>query len=176
MSVELNEYLERPEVETETLLYKRRLEAKIIEKFKKEFKEKIGYEPHVLTMIDERSDIPKVPILMLREFVDGVMKERFGGQMIGNDIARLANSGRHRDIVNYRFIYFKLARMMGNSFESIGKTIATAKSKKYDHTTVMYACKCFDDLINTNEDFRTIYLELVIKLKDKFSKKDLVLN
>ena len=66
MSVELNEYLERPEVETETLLYKRRLEAKIIEKFKKEFKEKIGYEPQVLTMIDESSDIPKIPILMLR--------------------------------------------------------------------------------------------------------------
>jgi hypothetical protein len=42
------------------------LEAKIIEKFKKEFKEKIGYEPQVLTMIDESSDIPKIPILMLR--------------------------------------------------------------------------------------------------------------
>ena len=143
---------------------------------KKEFKEKIGYEPHVLTMIDERSDIPKVPILMLRDFVDGLMKEKFGNQRIGNDIARLANSGRHRDIVNYRFIYFKLARMMGNSFASIGQTIATSKSKKYDHTTVMYACKSFDDLINTNEEFRGIYIDLVIKLKEKFAKKDLVLN
>lgn len=176
MSVELNDYLERPEVETETLLYKRRLEAKIIEKFKKEFKEKIGYEPQVLTMIDESSDIPKIPILMLREFVDSIMKERFGNQKIGDDIARLANSGRHREIVNYRFIYFKLARIMGNGFATIGKTIATSRSKKYDHTTVMYGCKCFDDLINTNEDFRNIYLDLVIKLKDKFTKKDLVLN
>jgi hypothetical protein len=176
MNVELNEYLERPEVETETLLYKRRLEAKIIEKFKKEFKEKIGYEPHVLTMIDERSDIPKVPILMLRDFIDCLMLDKFGNQRIGNDIARLANSGRHRDIVNYRFIYFKLARMMGNSFASIGQTIATSKSKKYDHTTVMYACKSFDDLINTNEEFRGIYIDLVIKLKEKFAKKDLVLN
>lgn len=176
MSVELSEYLERPEVETETLLYKRRLEAKIIEKFKKEFKEKIGYEPQVLTMIDESSDIPKIPILMLREFIDSVMKEKFGDEKIGGDIARLANSGRHREIVNYRFIYFKLARMMGNGFASIGQTIATSKTRKYDHTTVMYGCKCFDDLINTNEDFRNIYLELVIKLKDKFTKKDLVLN
>jgi chromosomal replication initiation ATPase DnaA len=176
MSVELNEYLERPEVETETLLYKRRLEAKIIEKFKKEFKEKIGYEPHVLTMIDERSDIPKVPILMLRDFVDGLMKEKFGNQIIGSDIARLANSGRHRDIVNYRFIYFKLARMMGNSFASIGQTIATSKTRRYDHTTVMYGCKSFDDLINTNEQFRDIYLDLVIKLKENFTRKDLVLN
>jgi chromosomal replication initiation ATPase DnaA len=176
MSVELNEYLERPEVETETLLYKRRLEAKIIEKFKKEFKEKIGYEPQVLTMIDESSDIPKIPILMLREFIDSVMKEIFGNEIFGNEIARLANSGRHRDIVNYRFIYFKLARMMGNSFASIGQTIATNRTKKYDHTTVMYGCKCFDDLINTNEQFRDVYLDLVIKLKEKFTRKDLVLN
>jgi chromosomal replication initiation ATPase DnaA len=176
MSVELNEYLERPEVETETLLYKRRLEAKIIEKFKKEFKEKIGYEPQVLTMIDESSDIPKIPILMLREFIDSVMKEKFGNEKFGSDVARLANSGRHRDIVNYRFIYFKLARMMGNSFASIGQTIATNRTKKYDHTTVMYGCKCFDDLINTNEQFRDVYLDLVIKLKEKFTRKDLVLN
>lgn len=176
MSGELNEYLERPEVETETLLYKRRLEAKIIEKFKKEFKEKIGYEPQVLTMIDESSDIPKIPILMLREFIDSVMKEVFGNEIFGNEIARLANSGRHRDIVNYRFIYFKLARMMGNSFASIGQTIATNRTKKYDHTTVMYGCKCFDDLINTNEQFRDVYLDLVIKLKEKFTRKDLVLN
>lgn len=176
MSVELNEYLERPEVETETLLYKRRLEAKIIEKFKKEFKEKIGYEPQVLTMIDESSDIPKIPILMLREFIDSVMKERFGNEIFGDETARLANSGRHRDIVNYRFIYFKLARMMGNSFASIGQTIATSRTKKYDHTTVMYGCKSFDDLINTNEQFRDVYLDLVIKLKEKFTRKDLVLN
>jgi chromosomal replication initiation ATPase DnaA len=176
MSVELNEYLERPEVETETLLYKRRLEAKIIEKFKKEFKEKIGYEPQVLTMIDESSDIPKIPILMLREFIDSVMKERFGNEIFGDETARLANGGRHRDIVNYRFIYFKLARMMGNSFASIGQTIATSRTKKYDHTTVMYGCKSFDDLINTNEQFRDVYLDLVIKLKEKFTRKDLVLN
>ena len=176
MNVELNEYLERPEVEIETLLYKRRLEAKIIEKFKKEFKEKIGYEPQVLTMIDDSSDIPKIPILMLREFIDSVMNEKLGKQKFGSDIARLANSGRFREIVNYRFIYFKLARMMGNGFAAIGQTIATSKTKKYDHTTVMYGCKCFDDLINTNEDFRNTYLELVIKLKDKFTKKDLVLN
>jgi len=176
MSVELNEYLERPEVETETLLYKRRLEAKIIEKFKKEFKEKIGYEPQVLTMIDESSDIPKVPILMLREFVDGVMKEKFGNEKFGGEFARLANGSRSREIVNYRFIYFKLARIMGNGFASIGQTIATSKTKKYDHTTVMYGCKSFDDLINTNEQFRGVYLDLVIKLKEKFTKKDLVLN
>jgi chromosomal replication initiation ATPase DnaA len=176
MSVELNEYLERPEVETETLLYKRRLEAKIIEKFKKEFKEKIGYEPHVLTMIDERSDIPKIPILMLREFIDSVMKEKFGNEKFGNDIARLANGSRNREIVNYRFIYFKLARIMGNGFAAIGQTIATSKTRKYDHTTVMYGCKSFDDLINTNEQFRDIYLDLVIKLKENFTRKDLVLN
>lgn len=127
-------------------------------------------------MIDESSDVPKIPILMLREFVDSVMKEKFGNQKFGNDIARLANSGRFREIVNYRFIYFKLARMMGNGFASIGQTIATNKTKKYDHTTVIYGCKCFDDLINTNEDFRGVYLDLVIKLKEKFTRKDLLLN
>jgi len=41
---------------------------------------------------------------------------------------------------------------------------------------VMYGCKSFDDLINTNEDFRNVYLDISIKLKNKFTKKDLVLN
>jgi uncharacterized protein YabN with tetrapyrrole methylase and pyrophosphatase domain len=40
----------------------------------------------------------------------------------------------------------------------------------------MYACKSFDDLINTNEEFRAIYIDLVIKLKEKFAKKDLVFS
>jgi chromosomal replication initiation ATPase DnaA len=127
-------------------------------------------------MIDESSDIPKIPILMLREFIDSVMKEKFGNEKFGNDIARLANGSRNREIVNYRFIYFKLARIMGNGFASIGQTIATSKTRKYDHTTVMYGCKSFDDLINTNEQFRDIYLDLVIKLKENFTRKDLVLN
>ena len=65
---------------------------------------------------------------------------------------------------------------MGNSFASIGQTIATRRTRKYDHTTVMYGCKSFDDLINTNEQFRDVYLDLVIKLKEKFTRKDLVLN
>jgi chromosomal replication initiation ATPase DnaA len=127
-------------------------------------------------MIDESSDIPKIPILMLREFIDSVMKEKFGNEKFGNDIARLANGSRNREIVNYRFIYFKLARIMGNGFAAIGQTIATSKTRKYDHTTVMYGCKSFDDLINTNEQFRDIYLDLVIKLKENFTRKDLVLN
>jgi hypothetical protein len=94
-----NDYLQNTELSIDTVIYKRRLEAKLIAEFKLEFKEKIGYEPHVLTMMDDDSDIPNIPLLTLRDTIDEILLEMHGDRLFIHDVARLRNRSRKMELV-----------------------------------------------------------------------------
>jgi hypothetical protein len=168
-----NDYLQNTELSIDTVIYKRRLEAKLIAEFKLEFKEKIGYEPHVLTMMDDDSDIPNIPLLTLRDTIDEILLEMYGDRLFIHDVARLRNRSRKMELVNMRFIYFKLARLLGHTLDSIGDTMATLRCPRYDHTTIRYGIEQFDNLVVRDESFKELYLEVVGKIKQKYSKNDI---
>jgi hypothetical protein len=168
-----NDYLQNTELSIDTVIYKRRLEAKLIAEFKLEFKEKIGYEPHVLTMMDDDSDIPNIPLLTLRDTIDEILLEMHGDRLFIHDVARLRNRSRKMELVNMRFIYFKLARLLGHTLDSIGDTMATLRCPRYDHTTIRYGIEQFDNLVVRDESFKELYLEVVGKIKQKYSKNDI---
>jgi hypothetical protein len=168
-----NDYLQHTELSIDTVIYKRRLEAKLIAEFKLEFKEKIGYEPHVLTMMDDDSDIPNIPLLTLRDTIDEILLEMHGDRLFIHDVARLRNRSRKMELVNMRFIYFKLARLLGHTLDSIGDTMATLRQPRYDHTTIRYGIEQFDNLVVRDESFKDLYLEVIGKIKQKYSKNDI---
>jgi len=168
-----NDYLQHTELGMDTVIYKRRLEAKLIAEFKLEFKDKIGYEPHVLTMMDDDSDIPNIPLLTLRDTIDEILLEIYGDRLFIHDVARLRNRSRKMELVNMRFIYFKLARLLGHTLDSIGDTMATLRCPRYDHTTIRYGIEQFDNLVVRDESFKDLYLEVVGKIKQKYSKNDI---
>ncbi len=168
-----NDYLQNTELSIDTVIYKRRLEAKLIAEFKLEFKEKIGYEPHVLTMMDDDSDIPNIPLLTLRDTIDEILLEMHGDRLFIHDVARLRNRSRKMELVNMRFIYFKLARLLGHTLDSIGDTMATLRQPRYDHTTIRYGIEQFDNLVVRDESFKELYLEVIGKIKQKYSKNDI---
>jgi hypothetical protein len=168
-----NDYLQHTELSIDTVIYKRRLEAKLIAEFKLEFKEKIGYEPHVLTMMDDDSDIPNIPLLTLRDTIDEILLEMHGDRLFIHDVARLRNRSRKMELVNMRFIYFKLARLLGHTLDSIGDTMATLRQPRYDHTTIRYGIEQFDNLVVRDESFKDLYLEVIGKIKLKYSKNDI---
>jgi len=168
-----NDYLQNTELSIDTVIYKRRLEAKLIAEFKLEFKEKIGYEPHVLTMMDDDSDIPNIPLLTLRDTIDEILIEMYGDRLFIHDVARLRNRSRKIELVNMRFIYFKLARLLGHTLDSIGDTMATLRQPRYDHTTIRYGIEQFDNLVVRDESFKELYLDVIGKIKLKYSKNDI---
>jgi hypothetical protein len=165
-----NNYLQKTELSIETIVYKRRLEAKMIREFKAEFKRKIGYEPQVLTMMEDYSSIPNIPLLTLRDTIDEILLDMYGDRVFLSEIARLRNRCRKTELVNMRFIYFKIARLLGNTLDSIADSMATLKSKRYDHTTILYGLEQFDNLVSRDESFKDLYLSVVDKIKEKYSK------
>jgi hypothetical protein len=167
-----NNYLQQTELSPDVIIYKRRLESKMIKEFKDEFKRKIGYEPQVLTMMEDYSDIPNIPLLTLRDTIDEILFDMYGNKIFLNDIARLRNRCRKMELVNMRFIYFKIARMLGNTLDSVADSMATLKSDRYDHTTIMYGVEQFDNIISRDESFRDLYLSVVDKIKQKYSKDE----
>lgn len=169
----MNDYLQQTELNIESIIYKRKLEARLIERFKLEFKQKIGYEPQVLTLIDTDSDIPSMPILTLRDTIDEILLDMYGDRKFIHDVARLRNRSRKIELVNMRFIYFKLARLLGNSLDSIGDTMATLNYPRYDHTTVLYGISQFDNLIERDEQFKDLYLDVIKRIKAKYKRDDI---
>lgn len=169
----MNDYLQQTELSIDTIIYKRKLEARLIEKFKLEFKDKIGYEPHVLTMMDTESDVPRMPLLTLRDTIDEILLDIYGARLFIHDVARLRNRSRKIELVNMRFIYFKLARLLGNSLDSIGDTMATLRHPRYDHTTIMYGVSQFDNLIVRDEQFKELYLDVIKRIKTKYIQNDI---
>lgn len=156
------------ELDEATKLYRKTLEERLINKFKKEFLEKIGYTPQVITLHQNNIDMPVMELHEIIYSVNSVMESKFGKRKVNNKLIRITSFLRVREATEYRFIYFKIARDMGYTFKEVGKALKTDKTDGYDHTTVIYGINTFNDLLSTSENFALKYQEVVDFIKDKF--------
>lgn len=150
-------------------LYKKNLESKLINKFKSEFYEKIGYTPEVITFIDDTYQLPLVSLSNMKLIFDEIMTEEFGNKRINNHKIRITSPTRKRSVVEYRYMYFRISRLMGHVLTDIAESIINKKGKPYDHTTVIHGCNTCDDLVHTNENFALMYQKIIDRVRTKFN-------
>jgi hypothetical protein len=136
--------------------YAVKLERKLIEEFKSNFYNKIGYQPIVLTKIEDKENDGYIKLMSL-EHLKGLF-EPFLPYKHGK-ILTIDCKHRYREIVELRIIYCFIARRMNYPFKSIGISI------KRDHTTVIHSCETFADLSETNDAFREKYLMVLDYIK-----------
>lgn len=130
--------------------YATKLERKLIDEFKKNFYEKLGYEPIVMTVSKlKTTDDNYISLMSLEE-----LKEVFDPFLptINGKIMQLETNERWREIVELRAIYCHLAVNMNYTLQKTGRSIGNR-----DHTTVRNSLMNFRNWMETNEPFREKY-------------------
>lgn len=161
---------EMEDLDEVTRLYKKTLEDRLINKFKIEFNEKVGYIPQVITLYDDKSNLPRIELYELIGVINDIMEREFGDRRINRKLMRITSFLRNRDVTDYRYIYFKIGRLMGYSFKEIGLQLPTDETKGYDHSTVMHGVKEFDGQLGTNQKFALRYQHVVDNIRTKYVK------
>ena len=136
--------------------YESFLEGRLIEKFKNEFYEKLGYYPVVITKISEHD--PQGFKMMNLDELKGYFTP-FLPKLYGK-VLKLDGKNRKRDIVELRHIFTFLARKLGYSFTSIGEFLGDR-----DHTTIINNVRMFNNLIETDPKFRKKYNDILEHIK-----------
>ena len=139
--------------------YQIHLEKRLIQQFKQNFFEKVGYYPVVLTetkMEGGSSDdyLPLMGLEVLKSYFDPYLPEKYG------KIVPLNSKRRYREVVELRCIFAFLAKNMKYTFKSIGFFLGGR-----DHTTAIHAINTFNDLIETDPMFRHKYLVILEDIK-----------
>lgn len=126
--------------------YSAYMERKLIEKFSREFYEKMGYYPDVRVMVHRYS---VKSLEELEEKVLSVIPEHMGSNH------SLKTPSRKKELVVLRHMFCKIAyHYMGYTCTSVAEYL------NRDHTTVIHSVKVFDDLMETNDEFRYLYREV----------------
>lgn len=123
-----------------------RSEKRAIEKFRRQFFDKFGHYPVVIT-----SNTSVLPIIPLEELRDCIIPFAPG----------LCDKDRSRQSVDMRIIYCYLARNMDYKLQKIGSSI------NRDHSTVYRSVKIFDDLMESDENFRFKFHQVLESIKEK---------
>lgn len=141
------------------LLYANQLETRLINKFREQFYEKLGYYPVIIAKSTqmERKDKKLWSLADLEAYFMPYLPERFGKKVM------LTSKYRGRDIVELRMIFCMIARGMGHTCKSIGTYLGGR-----DHTTVIHAVNTFNDLMVTNDNFRDKYHQIITDIKNDF--------
>lgn len=146
--------------------YANKLETKMIKEFKERFKEKIGYEPIVLTQVhmtvEQDGVTVNVPIMTLEDLEEAftdLLPVYFGKRH------SLQSSLRKRELVDLRSMFCRLAVHMRYTLVSIGRYLGGR-----DHTTVIHNLKTFKNQIETNPGYRSTFYHLLEHIKK--SKSD----
>lgn len=143
----------------ETAIYASNLEKKLIDEFKQKFKEKLGYQPLVLTrvVIDNDFSIPLMSLDQLKQCFDPFFVEEYGQRI------DLFSKSRKREVVELRMIFCFIARQMKYTCTTVGRFIGNR-----DHTTVLHNVATFRNLIETNEVFREKYTQILNHIKQNY--------
>ncbi len=138
--------------------YAMKLEKKLIDEFKENFFEKVGYYPTVLTRVQIDGDVyvPVLPLSRLKDYFDPFLPEPFGFKLM------LDARSRVRELVELRNIYCHIARLMGYSFSTIAKSLGK------DHTTIIHNVESFRDLLDTDDAFRQKYSTILSHIKQQY--------
>lgn len=135
--------------------YAARLEKKMIEEFRVNFYEKLGYFPTVLPKFAiDTSELTLVSLDELKDLFVPFLPYRYDIRLT------LDCKHRYRDITELRFIFCYIAKQMKYTLSTIGAVLG-----KRDHTTVMNALNMFHNLIETDTVFRKKYLNIVNHIK-----------
>jgi len=147
--------------------YAAKLEKKLIEEFKANFYNKIGYQPIVLTKIEDKENDGYIKLMTLdhlKELFKPFLPYKFGKQL------NIECKHRYREIVELRVIYSFIARRMNYPFKTIGISI------NRDHTTIIHSCETFIDLSETCDAFREKYLMILDYIKKETNIEDYELS
>lgn len=140
---------------TQSRMYASQLERKLIEEFKLKFQEKLGYLPIVLTKIDTGEFyIPLMTLDQLIEYFEPFLPHHHGRQLT------LHSKSRKREIVELRMMFCYLARSMKYNLGTIGHKLGGR-----DHTTVIHNVSTFINLMETSDQFRSKFQEVLTYIK-----------
>lgn len=137
--------------------YATKLEKELIDKFSKEFYEKMGYHPTVVTKI-KLKDEEYINFMSLSELEEHF--EEFLPNFYGKKISLKANS-RIRELVELRHMFFNIAKNLGYTLKNIGIYM-----NNKDHTTVIHGLKTFKNLMHTDEKYKQRYLNILNKIRE----------
>ena len=136
------------------------LEERLIDQFKKDFYEKMGYSPIVLSNAPTKDkDIPLMSLSDLEEYLKPFCP------MINGRKASLKCVSRQRDLVEVRLIYAYLARMMRYTFQKIGGHM------NRHHSSIIHYMEAFMNLMETCEPFQAKYTEILNYIKSQHKKE-----
>jgi chromosomal replication initiation ATPase DnaA len=155
------------EISEATNLYRATLEKRLINKFKKDFFEKVGYIPNVISLADDENNLPTIELSDLVKIINELMEEEFGDRMINKKLIRITSILRAREVIDYRYIYYKIGRMMGYSLKQVAYALKTDEGSVYDHTTVMNGIEKFDNLLGNNQKFALQYQRVFRTIRKK---------
>jgi len=150
--------------------YKSNLEDKLIKDFKNDFYKIAGYYPQVITLVDSSYNIPTIKLEELVLVINKIMEREYGNERYHEKLYRVESRVRKREVTEYRYIYFKLARVMNYSLAEIYNAIKS-EGRHFDHTTVLHGCETFDSLLETSKEFALKYQGVVESIRSKFIKQ-----
>lgn len=133
--------------------YKERMEEQLVQKFRDEFFQKIGYYPTVIT--NNKETLVTTSLEDLEDYFEPFLPFQHGVKV------KLEAFNRIRSLVELRNIFCHIAREMGYTLREIGQHL-----NKRDHTTVIHNIKTFDSLNNTDDRFKGIYLTILNNIKN----------
>lgn len=136
--------------------YETLLESRLVEKFKLEFYEKLGYYPIVITKITDQQtqELKMMSLEELKACFTPFLPRLYG------KVLKLDAKSRKREIVELRHIFTFIARKLGYSFTFIGAFL-----NKRDHTTIINNLRMFNNLIETDPEFRNKYNNILKHIK-----------
>lgn len=158
------------EMDDATFLYKRNLEEKLVSRFKSDFYDKIGYYPQVITLVDTNYNLPMIGLKDLINIINGIMEVKYGRMKHKGKLFRIDSRIRKREVTEYRYIYFKLGRVMGYSLSDIYNALCIDDINKFHHSTVLHGCETFNSLLETSTVFALNYQGVVDIIRNKFIK------
>lgn len=149
----------------ETLPYAQSLQRKLIEEFKKKFYDKLGFYPEVITHTTVFSDtnkstIMRIPLDELMDIFDThILLPHIKYTPNAGWITSLRNKTRIREICEIRYMYFKVAAMMGYSTSTIGRTVGM------NHSSVIHGLQRLNDHLETDIRVRQDYYSTILTVK-----------
>lgn len=141
----------------ESKKYAYALQEKLVSQFRQTFYEKMGYYPIVITevMDHEGAYTPIMTLQKLKKMFNLFLPVKNGKKL------SLESRSRCRELVELRQIYCSIARSMKYCLKTIGETLGNR-----DHTTIIHNVTTFNNLYETNYEFRHKYATIVKYIKD----------
>lgn len=147
----------------ESIEYANNLERKLIMEFKEKFKQKIGYDPIVLTKVTvDEHGIPLMRLDQLESYFEPFLPIYLGKKL------QLNSKCRKRNLVELRMMFFFIARNMKYTLVEIGQHLGGR-----DHTTVLHNLAMFRNLMEVSDTFRETYISILTHIKKNHESPDL---